>query len=380
LTSQCGQVAPAAIGFPSSGGGANYAGHGQERALASEHLERRLAAILAADVAGYSRLTGLDEEGTHLRLREHLSSLINPKIAEHRGRVVKNTGDGLLAEFGSAVDAVRCAMDVQRGMAKRNAEVPQERRIDFRIGINIGDIILDRGDIFGDGVNVAARLEGVADPGGICMSDDVVKQVQGRVAGDFVYVGEHQLKNIARAVRVYGVALDEAIAKRASPVPYMPPTAVGHAQSADGPPSKDAGESSPADRRSGDARLLLGYAVVPIVTLLLAHYLFVMKLDLNTSYLQVFALAFPALVGSALVWHAGRGLGTTVLLGVAIGIISVFGMFAIVGLVDSTPILPSSRFEWQEAIEYAASIALSTVVGGALARSINAARAAMRGR
>jgi class 3 adenylate cyclase len=124
--------------------------------LASEHLERRLTAILAADVAGYSRLTGLDEEGTHLQLREHLSSFVNPKIAEHRGRVVKNTGDGLLAEFGSAVDAVRCAMDVQRGMAKRNAEVPQETRIDFRIGINIGDIILDRGDIFGDGVNVAA--------------------------------------------------------------------------------------------------------------------------------------------------------------------------------------------------------------------------------
>jgi class 3 adenylate cyclase len=289
-------------------------------------------------------------------------------------------GDGLLAEFGSAVDAVRCAMDVQRGMAKRNAEVPQETRIDFRIGINIGDIILDRGDIFGDGVNVAARLEGVADPGGICVSDDVVKQVQGRVAGDFVYVGEHQLKNIARAVRVYRVALDEAIAKRAPSVPYMPPTAVGRAQSADRPPSREAGKSSPADQQSGDARLLLGYAVVPIVTLLLAHYLFVMKLDLNTSYFQVFALAFPALVGSALVWHAGRGLGTTVLLGVAIGIISVFGMFAIVGLVDSTPILPSSRFEWQEAIEYAAGIALSTVVGGALARSINAARAAMRGR
>jgi class 3 adenylate cyclase len=115
---------------------------------------------------------------------------VNPKVVEHRGRVVKNTGDGLLAEFGSAVDAMRCAMDIQRGMAKRNAEVPQESRIDFRIGINIGDIILDHGDIFGDGVNVAARLERVADPGGICMSDDVVKLVRGRVAGDFVCVGE----------------------------------------------------------------------------------------------------------------------------------------------------------------------------------------------
>jgi class 3 adenylate cyclase len=348
--------------------------------LGSEHLERRLTAILAADVAGYSRLTGLDEEGTHLQLRDHLSSLVNPKIAEHRGRVVKNTGDGLLAEFGSAVDAVRCAIDVQRGMAKRNADVPQETRIDFRIGINIGDIILDRGDIFGDGVNVAARLEGVADPGGICMSDDVVKQVQGRVAGDFVYVGEQQLKNIVRPVRVYRVALDEATAKLASSLPYMPPTAVGHAHSANGPPSKDAGKASPADQRSGRARLLLGYAVVPILTLLLAHYLFVMKLDLNTSYLRVFAVAFPVLVGFGLVWHAGRGLGATVLLGVAIGIISAFGMLVIVGLVDSAPILPSSRLEWQEAIEYAAGIALAMVAGGALARSIKAVRAAMRDR
>jgi class 3 adenylate cyclase len=342
--------------------------------LAPEHLERRLTAILAADVAGYSRLTGLNEEGTHLQLREHLSSFVNPKIAEHRGRVVKHTGDGLLAEFGSAVDAVRCAIDVQRGMAKRNAEVPRETRIDFRIGINIGDIILDRGDIFGDGVNVAARLEGVADPGGICMSDDVVKQVQGRVAGAFVYVGERQLKNIVRPVRVYRVTLDEATAKPGSSP--SPSTAVVHTQSADGPRLKD--RASQVGQRSGGAPLLLGYAIVPILALLLAHYFFVMKLDLNTSYMRVFALAFPALVGFALVWHAGRGLGASVLLGVTIGIISVFGMLVIVGLVDSVPILPFSLFEWQEAIEYAAGIALATTVGGALARTIGAARSAIR--
>ena len=132
--------------------------------LGQDRVERRLAAILAADVAGYSRLTGLDEEGTHAQLQDHLRSLVDPKIAEHRGRVVKNTGDGLLAEFSSVVDAVRCAVDVQRGMAERNADVPQEKRIEFRIGINVGDIIIDRGDIFGDGVNVAARLEGVAEP------------------------------------------------------------------------------------------------------------------------------------------------------------------------------------------------------------------------
>jgi hypothetical protein len=126
-----------------------------------DRIERRLAAILAADVAGYSRLTGVDEEGTHAQLQDHLRAVVDPKIAEYRGRVVKNTGDGLLAEFGSVVDAVRCALDVQRGMAKRNAEVPDEKRIEFRMGINVGDIIIDRGDIFGDGVNVAARLEGL---------------------------------------------------------------------------------------------------------------------------------------------------------------------------------------------------------------------------
>src|SRR6266581_6607738 len=139
-------------------------------ATPQDRVERRLAAILAADVAGYSRLTGLDEEGTHAQLQDHLRSIVNPKIAEHRGRVVKNTGDGLLAEFSSVVDAVRCAVDVQRGMAQRNTDVPEERRIEFRIGINVGDVILDRGDIFGDGVNVAARLEGIAEPGGICLS------------------------------------------------------------------------------------------------------------------------------------------------------------------------------------------------------------------
>ena len=127
-------------------------------------IERRLTAILAADVAGYSRLTGLDEEGTHVQLQAHLRALVDPKIAEHRGRVVKNTGDGMLAEFSSVVDAVRCALDVQRGMAERNAEVPEEKRIEFRMGINVGDIIIDRGDIFGDGVNVAARLEGLGSP------------------------------------------------------------------------------------------------------------------------------------------------------------------------------------------------------------------------
>src|SRR5450631_1773036 len=191
-----------------------YRGRGLEiRAMAAsgqDRIERRLAAILAADVAGYSRLTSADEEGTHVQLQAHLRTLVDPKIAEHRGRVVKNTGDGLLAEFSSVVDAVRCALDVQRGMAERNADVPEEKRIEFRIGINVGDIIIDRGDIFGDGVNVAARLEGLAKPGGICISDDAHRQVRGKFDVTFEDEGERQLKNIARPVRVFRVALDDA--------------------------------------------------------------------------------------------------------------------------------------------------------------------------
>jgi class 3 adenylate cyclase/pimeloyl-ACP methyl ester carboxylesterase len=178
--------------------------------LAPERVERRLTAILAADVAGYSRLTGLDEEGTHVQLQDHLRSLVDPKIAEHRGRVVKNTGDGLLAEFSSVVDAVRCALDIQRGMAERNANVPQEKRIEFRVGINIGDIIEDGGDIFGDGVNVAARLEGIADRGGICISRQALEQVEGKLDLAFRELGRQNLKNIAKPVEVYAIKLDEA--------------------------------------------------------------------------------------------------------------------------------------------------------------------------
>src|SRR5580704_14466765 len=152
---------------------------------------RRLTAILAADVAGYSRLMGADEEGTHERLKAHLRELINPKIAEHRGRIVKNTGDGLLAEFSSVVDAVRCATEIQRGMADREPEVPDEGRIRFRIGINLGDVIAEAEDIFGDGVNIAARLEALAEPGSVLVSNTVHEQVRDRVPFSFEEHGEH---------------------------------------------------------------------------------------------------------------------------------------------------------------------------------------------
>ncbi|MCC8938030.1 adenylate/guanylate cyclase domain-containing protein [Bradyrhizobium sp. Arg68] len=176
--------------------------------MTGNRVERRLAAILAADVAGYSRLTGLDEEGTHLRLRERLRGLADPKISEHRGKVVKHTGDGVLAEFCSVVDAVRCAIEVQRGMAERNATVPQVKRIEFRIGIHIGDIIVDENDIFGDGVNIAARLEGVAEPGGICISDDAQRQIRGKIDTACEDMGSQNLKNIAEPMRAWRLRIN----------------------------------------------------------------------------------------------------------------------------------------------------------------------------
>jgi adenylate cyclase len=166
---------------------------------------RRLAAIMAADVAGYSRLMGADEEGTHDRLKAHLRELVDPKIIKHRGRTVKNTGDGLLAEFSSVVDALRCAVEIQRGMLDREPEVPDERRIRFRIGINLGDVIVEEHDIFGDGVNIAARLEALAEPGGICTSRVVRDQVRDKLPYPFEDMGEQSVKNIARPVRVYGL-------------------------------------------------------------------------------------------------------------------------------------------------------------------------------
>src|SRR5437667_508091 len=171
----------------------------------NQPVERRLAAILAADVAGYSRLMGADEEGTHERLKAHLRQLIDPKIEEHRGHIVKNTGDGMLVEFASVVDAVRCAAEVQRGMIDREPEATDERRIRFRIGINLGDVIVEEHDIFGDGVNVAARLEALAEPGGICVSRVVRDQIRDRLPYPFEDMGEQSVKNIARAMRVFAL-------------------------------------------------------------------------------------------------------------------------------------------------------------------------------
>jgi TolB-like protein/class 3 adenylate cyclase len=170
-----------------------------------DQVERKLTAILAADIGGYSRLMAADEEGTLAGLKSHRRELVDPKIKEHRGRIIKTTGDGMLVEFASVVDAVRCAVDVQRGMAVRNQEVAPDRRIEFRVGINIGDVIVDGDDIYGDGVNIAARLENIAELGSVCVSATVRDHVLDKLSFAFDDLGDRSVKNIPRPVRVYRV-------------------------------------------------------------------------------------------------------------------------------------------------------------------------------
>ncbi len=175
-------------------------------------MQRRLAAILAADVVGYSRLMGSDEIGTLTSLKSHRRELVDAGITEHHGRIVKTTGDGMLGEFTSVVDAVACAVNIQRSMVKRNAGISQEKQIVFRIGINVGDIIIDGDDIFGDGVNIAARLEALCEPGGVCISRAANDEVRDKLSIAFADLGEQAVKNIARAVGVFGLAAKDIAA------------------------------------------------------------------------------------------------------------------------------------------------------------------------
>lgn len=196
-------------------GSLNVGCHSWGLAVAGPRVERKLTAILAADVAGYSRLVGADEEGTIARLSSHRRLLIDPKIQQHGGRIVKTTGDGLLVEFASVVEAVRCAVELQQGMASRNKDVSEDKRIEFRVGINLGDVVVEGDDLLGDGVNVASRLEGIAEPCGICISATAHETVLGKVAVDFMDMGEQQLRNIARPVRAYQVQMSKIRENRA---------------------------------------------------------------------------------------------------------------------------------------------------------------------
>jgi adenylate cyclase len=247
--------------------------------LTDNRVERRLAAILAADVAGYSRLTGLDEEGTHFRLRERLRGLADPKISEHRGKVVKHTGDGVLAEFGSVVDAVRCAIEIQRGMAEQNAPMPQVKRIEFRIGIHVGDIIVDDNDIFGDGVNIAARLEGIAEPGGVCISDDAQRQVRGKVDSAFEDMGPQNLKNIIEPMRTWRLRMN---ASGSAAAPIEPPVESTQALAL---PDKPSIAVLPFENMSGDPEQeYFADGMVEEITTALSRFKWLFVIARNSSF------------------------------------------------------------------------------------------------
>jgi TolB-like protein/class 3 adenylate cyclase len=249
--------------------------------LSSEPVERRLAAILAADVVGSCRLMGADEEGTLAQLKALRKSLVDPKIAEHRGRIVKNTGDGALVEFASVVDAVRCAVKIQCGMAEQNIDVPQVKRIEFRIGIHVGDIIFDDNDIFGDGVNIAARLEGIAEPGGVFMSDDAYRQIRGKVEIACDDMGPQPLKNIAEPMRAWRVRTTGQLPSGA------PPRALVSAPQVLALPDKPSIAVLPFHNMSGDAEqqyLCDGLAEEIIIALSRIRALFVIARNSSFTY------------------------------------------------------------------------------------------------
>ncbi len=200
----------------------------QSRSAPDQRAERQLVAVVAADIAGYSRLMGADEEGTLARLKACRRDLIDPGITRHRGRIVKTTGDGLLIEFSSPVEAVRWAVETQQGMIERNADVPEDRRILFRIGINLGDVIIEDRDLFGDAVNIAARLESLAEPGGICISRTIREQIRDRLALPFEDGGEQSVKNITRPIRVYSLSSEAIAALPKADIRELPRLAARH--------------------------------------------------------------------------------------------------------------------------------------------------------
>jgi adenylate cyclase len=243
--------------------------------MASDQTKRKLAAILAADIAGYSRLMGADEEGTLARLKVLRRELIDPKNKQHHGRIVKTTGDGTLIEFLSVVDAVRCAIDIQQGMVERNADVPQEKRIEFRVGVNLGDVMIEGRDLYGDGVNIAARLEALAEPGGICISRTVLNHARDKVSFDVEDAGEQMLKNIARPIHVYRIIINP-IRRPATPKPEVQTLAL---------PDKPSIAVLPFTNMSGDPEQeFVSDGVCEDVITALSHYPSLFVIARNSSF------------------------------------------------------------------------------------------------
>jgi len=243
--------------------------------MAKDQTKRKLAAILVADIAGYSRLMGADEEGTLARLKVLRSELIDPKNKQHRGRIVKTTGDGILIEFLSVVDAVRCAIEVQQGMVERNADVPQEKRIEFRVGVNLGDVMIEGRDLYGDGVNIAARLEALAEPNGICISGTVLNHARDKVSFDVEDAGEQTLKNIARPVHVYRIIIDPS-QRPAKLKPEVPALAL---------PDKPSVAVLPFTNMSGDPEQeFVSDGIAEDVITALSHYPSLFVIARNSSF------------------------------------------------------------------------------------------------
>jgi class 3 adenylate cyclase len=346
-----------------------------------ESQSRRLAAILTADIAGYSALMGSDETRTVRDLKGH-QAVVLPMVGHFGGRIIDTAGDGILAEFPSVVNAVECGITIQRKMVERNAATEPARRMEFRIGINLGDIIYDDDRIFGDGINVAARLEDIAEPGGICISSKVHEEVNGRFNLTWDDLGSRQLKNIARPVRIYRLKMPGATTDASSGADTFFATflrGVRHRRTPMGGHVNAKSDQIPVPHAL-PLRLFATYAMTSIILLLFAHYIILVKLDLDAVFPRFLSLVVPVLVGFALSRQTGRGLGAALLLGATIGFVSVLGMLVIVAVIDAVSIVPSSRFEWQEATEYAIGITLATMLGNTLAQFAGSVRSTMRGR
>jgi class 3 adenylate cyclase len=326
---------------------------------------RKLAAILAADVVGYSRLAGADEDRTLARLRALRSDLIDPTIAVHNGRVVKRTGDGILVEFRSVVDAMRCAIEVQNGMIERNAGLPPERRIEFRIGIHLGDVVEENdGDLMGDGMNIAARLEGVSKPGAICLSEDAYRQVRARLDLAVSDLGETKLKNIAQPIRVYSLQVGlSAQAERATQAERVAPDK----------PSLQLAPTQTAEYKLWLTEIVR-YFAVPLVMLLVAHHVIVNEFNLDTAYLWIACAVVPFVFGFLLSWLSGRSSAVAFAFAIALGIVGVVGMTVSQSLKSGDPIMPQTRYEWWDNINFATIIALSLIAGHTLARGLRTLR------